>query len=242
MGLKVLIRRQIKGARKRGALWARALDVLRLLPTAEGRARLWTRLAHDDEVHQTTPQTAENRYPALFDLAASLAPSAERILSFGCSTGEELVSLRHRFPNAEIVGTEINPRSRALARRRLGVDDRVTVVGPKGIHGTFDLIFALAVFQREPHKVAEMDLQDLAPLYPFQRFDSAVRDLVSRLRPRGLLCVDHAMYRLEDSSAASELEPLKGSPAMTGRLFGRDGRRLKRGSARTIFRKLGESP
>jgi len=85
-----LIRSAIKAARKRGALWVGLVDVVRLLLTAQGRSVLWTRWAHGRDVHQTTPETAEDRYPELFDLLAELAPTVKRILSFGCSTGEEL--------------------------------------------------------------------------------------------------------------------------------------------------------
>jgi len=60
-------------------LWVRVLDVLRLAVTAEGRARLLTLLLYRDEVHQTTPYTAEDRYPELFDFVAHIAPGARRI-------------------------------------------------------------------------------------------------------------------------------------------------------------------
>lgn len=56
------------------------VDVLRTLRTAEGRSVLWTWFAHGREVHQTTPQTAEERYPELFDELARLAPAGQRIL------------------------------------------------------------------------------------------------------------------------------------------------------------------
>src|SRR5436309_512742 len=170
MTVTASIRRRVKAGRKGGALWVRAADVLRLMPTAEGRARLWTRFAHAGEVHQTSPDTAEERYPELFDLAASLRPDAARILSFGCSTGEELIALRRRFSEAEIVGAEINPRSRRIARRRVQLDRRISLVPPQAIDGTFDAIFALAVLQREPHKIAEMHVENLSGFYPFPRF------------------------------------------------------------------------
>jgi SAM-dependent methyltransferase len=237
MQLWTLFRARIKAARKRGAFWVRILDVARLLPTAEGQARLWTRLVRAGEVHQTTPDTRDERYPALFDLAAVLAPDAKRILSFGCSTGEELVSLRRRFPGAEIVGVEINPRSRRIAAARVSDDPR-TAVRPGAENGIFDAIFALAVLQREPHKIDEMDVSDLTPFYSFEKFDAAVSNLVAMLRPGGLLCVQHAHYRVEDSSAAVELEPIPASPLVEGRLFGRDGRKLEGVSARTMLRKL----
>jgi hypothetical protein len=64
------------------------------------------------------------------------------------------------------------------------------------------VVFALAVLQREPFKTEETDVRDLSGIYPFERFDAAVTQLVDLLRPAGLLCVMHAQYRVEDSSAA----------------------------------------
>jgi chemotaxis methyl-accepting protein methylase len=48
--------------------------------------------------------TAPNRYPEIFAAAVAAAAAARRILSFGCSTGEECVSLAEYFPKAEIIG------------------------------------------------------------------------------------------------------------------------------------------
>lgn len=216
----------------------RLLDLTRLLLTAERRSLLWTRLVHGGEVHQTTPYTCEDRYPELFDLAARVAPDARRILSFGCSTGEELVALRRRFPEAEIVGSEINSRSRRIARRRVEEDPRTLVVKHDAVSGMFDVIFALAVLQREPHKIAEMEVVDLSPHYPHQRFDAAACDLARMLKPGGLLCVANAHYRIEDSSVAGQFEPTAESPVMEGPIFGPDGRRLDGATGRTVFRKV----
>lgn len=238
MDMAASFRSRIKAGRKRGAWWVRVLDLVRLLPSGQGRAQLWVRLMHRGQVHQATPATAEDRYPELFDLSARLLPHAQRILSFGCSTGEELSALRRRFPEAEIVGAEINPRSRRIAGRRMRTDGRVSVVAPGAIEGTFDAVFALAVLQREPHRVTELELDDLSRFYPFARFDAAVTDLVERLRAGGLLCVINTHYRVEDSSMAAELESVAGAPLIDPPLFGRDGRRLERPRAATIFRKL----
>jgi hypothetical protein len=234
--VKEYLRSRVKAARKRRALWVRALDLVRLVRSAEGRGQLWTRAAHADELHQSTPDTWEERYPDLFDLAAKLLPDAKRILSFGCSSGEELVSLRRRFPEAQIVGVELNPRSRRIAARRTAADRRMSVHS-RIPDGAFDIIFALAVLQREPHKIAEMQVHDLSPYYPFEKFDGAVRRLVRRLRAGGLLCVQHSHYRVENSSAAAELVPMASSPPLRGLLFGRNGRRLEAATGRTLFRK-----
>jgi predicted O-methyltransferase YrrM len=231
------LRSRIKHARKRRAEWVRAFDAVRLFVTSEGRWQLWTSVTRNAEVHQTTPYTTEDRYPELFELAAKLSPNAKRILSFGCSTGEELVALRRRFREAEIVGAEINPRSRRIATRRVRRDVHATVVRPEAIAGSFDIVFVLAVLQREPHKIAEMDVDDLSAHYPFQRFDQAVSQLVARLQTGGLFCVTNAHYPVEVATAFAELEAIAGAPSMGPPLFGRDGRRLSRPVARTVFRK-----
>lgn len=232
-----ILRRQIKAGRKRGAAWVRLVDVLRHGATAEGRGRLLTSAIYRHQVHQTTPYTAEERYPELFDFTVQVAPNARRILSFGCSTGEELSALRVRFPEADIVGAEINPRSRRIARRRMAMDARTSVIRPQSLDGRFELIFALAVLQREPHEVEEIEVQDLSSRYSFERFDAAVRQLVGLLDPKGVLVVFHSQYRVEDSTAFAELDPLDQSPGALGPFFGRDGTRLNGATARTAFRK-----
>ena len=239
MNLEARLSPAIKAARLRRALWVRVLDAAMLLRTAQGRSLLWTRLAHRRELHQIAPYTWLNRYPLLFDLAAEMAPDARRILSFGCSIGEELISLRNRFAYAEIVGAEINPRSRAIARGRVAADPRTTVIAPERIAGSFDLVFALSVLQRDPRGLkSEMEARHLAALYPFARFDAGVRSLVERLRPGGFLIVANALYRVEDSSAAVELEPIVGSPRVRRILLKPDGHRLEDAVARTVFRKI----
>jgi len=146
--------------------------------------------------------------------------------------------LRQRFPQAEIVGAEINSRSRRIATGKIIHDPAIEVVPPRSIEGSFDAVFALAVLQRETTKMAEMRVEDLTPFYPFERFDKAVGALVARLQPGGLLCVMHAQYPVEASSAATALELLDVSPLMEQPIFGADGRRMPDAEARTIFRKI----
>jgi hypothetical protein len=206
----------------------------------EGRGVVWTLLTNPGRVHQITPLTAADRYPELFDLAAELAPCANRLLSFGCSTGEEIVALRSRFPEAGIVGAEINGRSRRIAAQRVA-DDRLSIImHPRSVRGTFDLVFALAVLQREPDRVVALDVQDISPFYPFARFDAAVQMLVESLRVGGLLCVVNAQYRVEDSSAAAQLEPIAATVQPRAPIFAADGRRTCQPIIPAVFRKLAE--
>jgi hypothetical protein len=83
-----------------------------------------------------------------------------------------------------------------------------------------------------------MEPKHLAARYPFARFDAGVCSLVARLRPGGLLIVANTLYRVEDSSAAAELEPIIRSPRMDRALLTPEGTRLEGAVAKTVFRKI----
>lgn len=232
------LRETMRAGRREGATWVRLADTLRALASRQGRASLYTRIVHGHSIHQVSGHTQPDRFPMLFDLTARLRPDAARILSFGCSTGEEIEALRRRFPGAAIVGAEINPHSRRLARHRMAGDARVRVVGPNAVEGRFDLIFALAVLQVRPDWVAEAGIVDVSRIYPFERFDNEVARLFVRLAPDGLLCVFNAQYRVEDSSVAMLLEPIADSPPLVLPIFDRDGKRYEPSTVgRSLFRR-----
>ena len=73
------------------------------------------------ESFQPFNTTKADRYPRIFGFVqrALGADSPLNILSFGCSTGEEVFSLRRYFPRAAIKGVDINPGNIAVCRKRL---------------------------------------------------------------------------------------------------------------------------
>ena len=184
---------------------------------------MWTRLRQGAALHQTATTTAPDRYPELFAALAARLPADARILSFGCSTGEELLSLRRLMPDAQLTGVEINARARRIATACTANDPRIEVATTPPA-GPFDAILALAVLQREPHRVADEGWTDLSRHYPFARFDAALTALVERLAPGGLLAVHHAHYRVEDSSVADLLTPEPDAPVQVPPLFDRNSR------------------
>lgn len=184
-----------------------------LVLSGRARSEWWTRWRYGDAVHQDVSLSRMDRYGPLFrsvrDLLAGRA--APNILSYGCAAGEEVVSLRRHFPDAMLVGAEINP---VLLRacQRLPADPRRRFIRstPENIaeHGPYDAIFAMAVFTRRPTEVEARAMPNIANHYPFAKFAEGIALLAGQLAPGGLLIVEHALYRVEDAIADLPLTPV----------------------------------
>lgn len=170
------------------------------------RSELITRWTRKNSVHQYSTVTWLDRYPQLFaEAQAELSDiSAPAILSFGCSSGEELVSLRRYFPTARLVGAEINAVQLA-ACAHLTADPQMTFIRStrEAITelGPYDAIFCMAVLQRLPHEVEQRGIRNISKRYPFEHFSGEVKFLADQLRPAGLFVIDHCQYRVEDVDA-----------------------------------------
>jgi hypothetical protein len=154
-----------------------------------------------------------DRYPKIFSVCRDylIGNPNLRILSYGCATGEEVLTLRNYLPTAFIVGAEINRHSLSLCRKHK-VDDRIVFLEPHPAKiremGPFDAIFCLAVLQRTPMRVVEKRIMSLKGIYPFEKFDEKVTELDSWLKTNGLLIVYHSQYLFTDASVASKYAPL----------------------------------
>lgn len=197
---------------------------------------------------QPFPTTSENRYPELFDaLAIRLAEVARpRLLSFGCSDGSEVRTLRRWFPTADIVGIDVNARAIDLARRALlrmpDAHVRYEQAGSTDNFpdGYFDAILAMAVFRHGELEAAWPP--DCRAILPFSRFDAGVADLDKRLRTGGWLAIWNAHFRFTDTSIASRYEafalPVTQAKPMA-LVYGSDNRRIDNAPyAQILFRKM----
>ena len=185
----------------------------RFLTNKEYRSVVCMQIFHPKDVHQTTQLTCLNRYPEIFAACRQyfqgIGKSNIRILSFGCCTGEEVVTLREYFPEAEIVGAEINKYSLDICRKRK-LDEKITFIesSHKNItaHGPYDAVFCMAVLQRTPHVIEKKNITDLSKIYPFEKFEKQIDELDSYIKKDGLLIVHITQYDLGDADIASKYE------------------------------------
>lgn len=170
------------------------------------------RRRHDGLILQPYPTTFEDRYPEVFTaLAAQLADVAEPwILSYGCSDGSEVRSLRRWFPRARIVGLDPNARMIAKARAHLArnPDEGISYVeagSPDALGAMrFDAVLAMAVFRHGDLEASAPD--SCAQSLPFKRFADTVEALDSHIKPGGWLAVWNAHFRFSDLTIASGYE------------------------------------
>ncbi len=163
---------------------------------------------------QPYPYTLPNRYPWLFEFARDQLGAAPglRLLSFGCSRGDEVFALRSYFPTARIVGIDVSPENIALCRRRAqaepahGLDFVVGATTADEQTASYDAIFCLAVLCHGDLTTKAMQRSD--SLITFERFESVVTDFARCLKPGGLLLLHTTNFRFSDTRVAGEFTPV----------------------------------
>src|SRR5579862_1094793 len=116
---------------------------------------MWFYLMRPKGAFQPFNDTLDDRYPHIFRFVQSVlgAESKVEILSYGCSTGDEVFSLRQYFPRAVIKGIDINRANIAVCRRRLkeAPDNTISFATARSTEtepsGGYDAIFCMAVLR-----------------------------------------------------------------------------------------------
>lgn len=195
---------------------------------------------------QPYPTTGLDRHPALFAFAQQrLAGENDvRILSFGCSTGEEPISLARYLPDAVIDAIDINPRSIAIARRQATQSGcravTFTVAGqPPAVEGYYDAVFCLSVLRH-----GQLDTerpQSCAKILAFAKYEAAIAALDRTIRSGGLLFIWGSNFHFADSIVASRYRPLyvTGTRPHFGAFYGPDDILIEQSKAECfVFEKL----
>ncbi len=171
--------------------------------------------------------TAPNRYPGVFLTARSqicdergpdLGAGRLRILSFGCSTGTEVLTLRAYFPEAMIFGCDVDSNALRSAIKNTREDAcRLFVSTPEAIaaNGPYDIIFAMSVFCQYP---ASKRVQNLNSIYPFSLFKQLASNLVENLADEGMICIMNSNHLFRDLAVSSDFNVVR-SPLIAGNGF-----------------------
>lgn len=175
------------------------------------RLHTTSRILHSNHFHQLSTYTEEDRYPELFEICKEFLKNKnnQKILSFGCSTGEEVFSLNEYLTQAQIIGTDINKwcinecRKKNKSANNLFVHSKSKKFSRLN---NFDAIFCMAVFQ---HPENREDVNETATKYSFERFEKEIVNLDKKLKVGGLLIIDHCDFNLMETIVAINYEPLK---------------------------------
>jgi|SRR5580658_4395663 SAM-dependent methyltransferase len=158
--------------------------------------------------------TRPDRYPWLFGFAAArIGPRPDaRILSFGCSRGDEVFSLRRYFPAAAIKGIDVNPRkiARCVTRARVANASNLTfevAATPEAEpSAVYDAIFCLAVLCNGD--LTTSGAQSCDPVLQFDSFDRIIGEFARCLKPGGLLLLHTTNFRFCDTAVAADFDVL----------------------------------
>jgi SAM-dependent methyltransferase len=213
------------------------------------RRALWLRLTGPPNLFQPYGDTLPDRYPEVFAFVRAEIGDAPqvRLLSFGCSTGDEVASLRHYFPRARIRGIDISRGNIRECRKR---DDLANVpdvdfVQAGSVEGEppshYDAIFCMAVLRHGG--LAGRAPGSCAHLISFQAFERTVTELSECLKPGGLFVIEHSNFRFADTTVSMAFDCIR-RRTRTGRetegtpLFGSDNLVLPpQDHIGTVFRK-----
>jgi len=182
-------------------------------------------------VFQPYNHTLPDRYPWLFQFASSrLGVNQDlRILSFGCSRGDEVFTLRSYFPSADIKGIDIDPRNiascqaRARAEESAGMTFTCAATTQDEPTESYDAIFCLAVLCLGDLTTSGAQRSD--PRLRFEDFERRVVDFARCLKPGGLLFLHTTNFRFSDTVVARDFDAvLEADPAQMAPdvLFARD--------------------
>lgn len=175
------------------------------------RSIFLTKIQFGNNYHQQALFTALNRYPLIFQACAKYLSSVKEphILSFGCSTGEEVFSIGQYLPNAKILGVDINQWCLKKCYKKYSNQNFSFVhrLSDKFKNADdFDAIFCMAVFQRTENRTSQINVMSQG--YFFNKFEEEITLLDKKLKKGGLFVIDHSDYSFLDTKCSMHYFPL----------------------------------
>lgn len=158
----------------------------------------------DYNLHQDKTNTGINRYPDIFKFCFDLNSNPENVLSYGCSSGEEVQTLSMFFGQSNVYGVEINDDMIERCRLKFKYIDRIKVT-KNIIDIKYDFIFCMSVFCRWPDTEK---LDDCSEIYEFDKFNSTLIELDQYLNLNGYLIIYNSNFIFEESSLSDNYLPI----------------------------------
>jgi chemotaxis methyl-accepting protein methylase len=119
------------------------------------------------------------------------------ILSFGCSTGEECLTLAEYFPSATILGVDTDEGLLTICKQKNTYPNVSFVISSSENikkRGPFDIIFCMSVLCRWGADSNEVTA------YSLPKFQRIIGELDKFLAKYGLLVIYNSSFRFSDSS------------------------------------------
>ena len=171
-------------------------------------------------IFQEASTTEYNRHPDIFNfLKEKYKDKNIKILSFGCSTGEECVSLNKYLPNASILGVDINKKSLAKAKQnnsRQNISYKYCEPNKISNLGKFDVVIAISVLCKHPEAIY---LDELTKIYPFERYEEMVNKLDTIVKENGLLIIRSSNYIFSDVKISNKYKSIENNNARKPKSF-----------------------
>jgi hypothetical protein len=172
------------------------------------RRSLILRARRPSNLLQPFNDTFDDRYPDIFRFVGKSLEGADApvILSFGCSKGNEVFSVRRYVPAAEVIGLDISAGNIRDCLKRLEEYPDPKVTFRRGSDVTWlgdeslDAILCLAVLRHGD--LSRPGTESCSHRLPFGTFDRTVLDFDRRLRLGGLLAIEHSNFRFCDATVA----------------------------------------
>jgi hypothetical protein len=154
--------------------------------------------------NQVSSHTEYDRTPLIFRTVATLYPPpgpTPKILSFGCSTGEEVRTLSEKYlPNCTIHGIDINPEIIA-GNRKSNANPLISYFSDMSqLDSDYDVIFCMSVLCRWP---------DDQKSYDFGLFEETLLSIDAHLKLGGHLVIYNGQYLLEETILKHRYIPLR---------------------------------
>jgi Methylase of chemotaxis methyl-accepting proteins len=216
------------------------VELTRILRNRRYRSEWLTQKTWRNNAIQGSTFTLIDRYPKLFEACRDYFCDVQKpqIMSFGCSTGEEVKSILTYMPTASVVGVDINKWCLRKARQFNYGSDALFInrMSPEfNKLSDLDAIFCMAVFQKTENRMDEDNSR--AHFFKFESFEQEMCLLHDKLKVGGLMIIDHTDFSFADTIIADRYSVLDFEYNKIARkrpLFGRNNQ--KNSDSQDLFR------